>query len=190
MSLFVLEELLMEIIVRTHHVSITPKLKEYAKKKTDKLDSFFHNIQEIVIELDMIASSNEDERQIAKGIIKASGTTIRATEASKDMYASIDMLIEKLGKQLKKHKEKLKDHKHRLSTTKASEKLLAPTNGKKKIAKANHEPRYIPKPMMPEDAIILIEDQKHDFLVFRNAETEQINVIYPSKKGTYGLIET
>ena len=92
----------MLVNVRTHHLDITAALKEYAKKKLVKLDRFFENIQEITIELDISSASDENKRQIANAIVKASGVLIRAEEANKDMYASIDGIFDKLEAQLLK----------------------------------------------------------------------------------------
>jgi len=178
----------MEIIVRTHHVDVTPALKDYVQEKLQKLEHFFDNIQEIVVELDISENSAEEDRQMAKGLIKASGTIIRASESTKNMYASIDLLVDKLEVQVKKHKERVKDHKpHRDFRSIDGGR---PPKPKRKVAGNNHEPRYIPKPMMPEDAAILLETNGFDFLVFRNATSESINVIYPGKNGEFGLIET
>lgn len=181
----------MQITVRTHHVNITPALKAYAHTKLSRLEKFFENIQGILIELDFSETSNENTRQESKGTIWASQTIIRATECTKDMYASIDGLVDKLEKQLKKHKEKLKSHKverrkrnfDTLNNSTSSDHTTA-------IKAAISEPRFIPKPMTPEDAAILLEDNHYDFLVFRNSESNQINVIYPDKRGDLSLIET
>ena len=92
----------MNITVKTHHVDITDALKAYAEKKLAKVDKFFENIQDINIELNIEERSVPEKRQIAKGTLHASGITIRAEEAAIDMYASIDLLFEKVSVQLKK----------------------------------------------------------------------------------------
>ena len=179
----------MQITIRTHHVDITPSLKEYAKKKIEKLEKYFENIQEIIVELDVSATSDEDQRQVAFGIIKASQTTMRAEEATRDMYASIDLLTEKLEVQLRRHKEKLKDHKK--SGSKRSVGAVAKSrNGHKGLTFLKDDKLYIPKPMTPEEALDILLVEKNKFLVFRNAKTEQVNVIYPIRGEQYGLIET
>ncbi|MBT3260983.1 ribosome-associated translation inhibitor RaiA [bacterium] len=100
----------MQINVRAHHVEVTKPLKEYAKTKMEKLGKYFSNIQEIQIELDIESNSVEDKRQVAMGTVWVPKAILRATDASSDMYASIDLLFAKLEKQLIKHKEKLKKH--------------------------------------------------------------------------------
>jgi putative sigma-54 modulation protein len=176
----------MKINVRTHNLEITKPLKDYAKKKLVKLDKYFSDIQEIQAELDLIDSAKEEESNIISVSIKMPGNLLRATEASKDMYASIDLVFDKLAKQLTKHKTKTRDHK------KTSNKRMPDATTVKKTKKAINVEKnlFIPKPMGPEDAAILLEDKKLNFLVFRNIRTEKINVIYPTDNNEYGLIET
>ncbi len=177
----------MKITIRTHHIDITPALKEYAEKKAEKLEKYFESIQEVQIELDVVATADENERQLAIGIIKASQTLIRAEVASKDMYASIDLLEEKLETQLRKHKEKLKSH----EKSRQKRSLNAPVKvAPRKVEVSEDAKLMAAKPIDVEEAADILVMEKTRFLVFRNAQTQQINVIYPISKGHFGLIET
>ena len=139
--------------------------------------------------MDISKTSNEDDQQCASATLHVSGTVIRATEHSSSMYASVDLLMDKLEVQLKKYKEKLRDE-HKRNT---SHKHLNISN---KLTRYNNHrshkkgPRFIKKPMTPEEAALVIEEDHIPFLVFRNIENEQINVIYPQENNEYGLIET
>lgn len=183
----------MQINVRTHHVDITDALKDYSQKKMQKLEKYFDNIQEILIELDIINTSDENKRQVAMATIWASQTIIRAKVASKDMYASIDMIFEKLEKQLIKHKDKIKNRKNGSfrsihSPIQNHKGKPVPKNGS---TQQHKEDRYFnPKPMSPEEAAERLELESLPFLVFRNSITEHINVIYLLDNGDYNLIET
>ena len=177
----------MQITVRTHHVDITPSLKSYAHSKIQKLEKYFENIQAILIELDMTDAASEDDRQEAKATIWAAQTIIRATDVTRDMYASIDGLVDKLEKQLKKHNEKMKDHKQDRNKRSLT---MDQYHHRRSISHATSEPRFIPKPMTPEDAALLLSDNQYDFLVFRNSNSDQINVLYSRSEGELGLIET
>ena len=180
----------MLITIRAHHVSITAALKEHAQKKIEKLERFFTNIQEIIVELDVIDSSDENDSQIAMATVYASGTTIRAKETSKDLYASLDMLCDKIEGQLKKYKDKLKDHKGKGDKRSFQAfSILEPPKNAEKNHRHELKPRYVSKPMYPEDAAYTLDVEHLDFLVFRNAESDEINVIYPLASGEYGLIE-
>ncbi len=178
----------MRITVRTHHVAITPALKEYAEKKAEKLKRFFENIQEVLIELDISDASAERSRQVASAVLKCSGSTIRATETSESMYASIDQLLDKLGIQLRKHKEKLKDR----QKGPGKEMVMTgemPVKVPFKRAAPRTESHYDPKPIAPEDAVMFLQEKNLAFIMFRNLHTEEINVMYSSGRGLYNLIE-
>ncbi len=103
----------MQINIQAKGTELTAALREYAEKKLQKIEHFFHNIQKIDIDLEVNKIKEEAERQIAKVTVWASGKTIHATEATSDMYSSIDLIIDKLDQQIKKFKEKLIDEKRR-----------------------------------------------------------------------------
>ncbi|MFC1771279.1 ribosome hibernation-promoting factor, HPF/YfiA family [Candidatus Margulisiibacteriota bacterium] len=178
----------MNIKIRTHHKDITSTLKEYSRKKLEKLIKFSDDIQEINAELDFLAAVNENDRQQIVVTIKLKGNTIRAKESSKDMYASIDLIFEKLCIQLRKHKEKMKDHK-KSGNKKGITGKLAPKRKQPSISRISEEELYKPKPIGPEDAANIITEKSLPFLVFRNLENEKINVLYPISKNQFGLIQ-
>ncbi len=103
----------MQINISAKNIELTDALKEYATKKLSKIEHFFQNIQRIDIELDVEKIKEDDQKQIAKANITVAGQIIHASEASESMYASIDLLIDKLDHQIKKHKDKLVHEKRR-----------------------------------------------------------------------------
>ncbi|MCX5749305.1 MAG: ribosome-associated translation inhibitor RaiA [Candidatus Saganbacteria bacterium] len=105
----------MQINISSKGTELSSALKDYAEKKLTKIEHFFHNIQKIEIELDVNKIKEETERQIAKVTVWASGTKLHATESSDNMYASIDMIIDKIDQQIKKFKDKLIHEKRRES---------------------------------------------------------------------------
>jgi len=105
----------MQINITSKGTELTAALKEYAEKKLQKIEHFFHNIQKIEIELDVNKIKEEAERQIAKVTVWASGTKLHATESTDNMYASIDLIIDKIDQQIKKFKDKLIHEKRRES---------------------------------------------------------------------------
>jgi putative sigma-54 modulation protein len=178
----------MNITIKALHINITGALKEYAEKKVEKILKFFDNIQDVVIELDIRDSADEDERQFAAGILHASQTAIRAEEASRDMYASIDAVCDKLALQLKKHKEKLRDHNRKEAMKGLSDDdAVTPKSKRDLIHEADS--MYVPKPMDIDEAVDLLIEKKTPLLMFRNIRSEEINVVYVISKGKFGLIE-
>lgn len=179
----------MSISITTHHVSITDPIKEYVEKKLKKLDKFSEVIQKIEIDLDVEPNKDQFDRQIITTTIWVTGTTFRAKESHKDMYAAIDLQIEKLERQLRRFKEK-STKKNRKSSR---EEFLAEMTGAKEKEKSSkptkHKKYFIPKPMHIEDAANALESEGLSFLVFRNAEHEEINVIYVDDDGKLALID-
>lgn len=182
-----------QIIIRAHHVEITESIKEYVDKKLSKLDHFFDRIQEIQVDLDVESVANEDDRQIASATVLVPGTALIAKEASKDLYASVDGMIDKLQRQLKKYKQKLRlKNRHQAMKTKRDiqKQFIEPRLDSSTKSSSDKSPElYIPRPMHPEDAAAILEDGNQSFLVFRNASDEKINVIYVTDDGNFGLIE-
>ncbi len=175
----------MTITIKSQHVNITGALKEYAEKKVEKILKYFDNIQDVTIELDIRDTADEDSRQFVAGIVHASQTVLRAEESSRDMYASIDSVCEKLATQLKKHKEKLRDHtrkisKHEIeSTSSKSDSKSGPVS----------DDLYVEKPMDIDEAVDHLIEKKTPFFMFRNIQSEEINVVYPISGDKFGLIE-
>lgn len=178
----------MNITVRTHHVEITKALKEYAEDKLSKLQKYFDHIIHLTVELDILDNANQDDRQEVRVSIKIPNTTLRAVEHTKDMYASIDLVHDTCMVQLKRYKEKkMKNYRNKGFK---EELYIRRFNSTRSTDKPKKEDRlYVPKPMGPEDAVMVLEEDHLPFVVFRNMESDKINVVYPLDSG-YGLIET
>jgi putative sigma-54 modulation protein len=173
-------------------------LRSYAEEKTDRLGRYLFE----PIEVHWVLSV-EKIRHIADATIVANGVTIKANESTQDMYSAIDMALDKLEKQVRKHKEKIKDHKipggarfteeaqaaeaaeETEETEEAIEAPAAPSAGPRVVQREN----LFVKPMSVEEAAMQMELVKNDFLVFTDSSTSNINVIYRRKDGDLGLIE-
>ncbi|MEM5794943.1 MAG: ribosome-associated translation inhibitor RaiA [Bacillota bacterium] len=169
----------MNINVRGKNIEITPALREHVEKRLRRVTRFFEDLREVYVILKV-----EKGRHIVEVTIPLNGITLRGEESSPDMYASVDMVVDKLEKQLSKHKEKLK--KYRATTFR--DELLPAFTGKdeERLVKTKS---FTVKPMQVEEAILQMNLLGHDFYVFSNADTEQVNVIYRRKDGDYGLLE-
>jgi len=172
----------MRYIIKGRNVEVTEGLKSAVTDKIGKLDKYFTEETEAYVTL-----SVEKERQKVEVTIPMKGNTLRAEETNSDMYVSIDLVQETLERQLKRYKNKIVDRKH-------SSKVFAPDfidkdyeeNDTIKIEKSK---RFAVKPMDPEEACLQMELLGHSFYVFRNSETDEINVVYKRKGNTYGIIE-
>jgi len=133
--------------------------------------------------------SVEKERQKIEVTIPTKGHTIRAEEVSNDMYVSIDLVEETLERQLIKYRTKIISKKMNAAASFKAEYLEEKYDDEEEEIKIVRSKRYDLKPMYPEDACIQMELLGHDFFVFVNAETDEVNVVYKRKSNTYGIIE-
>jgi len=172
----------MQVNVRGKNISVTGALKEYAEKKVRKLERYFNNYGEAQVVLSVQKESHKVEVTIP-----INGIILRGEETTGDMYASVDLVVEKLEKQVEKYKGRLLKREREAgqmfnhNITRTSEEDDRP-----KIVRTK---RFAVKPMPTDEAIMQMNLLNHSFFVFRNAETEEVNVLYRRKDGNYGLIE-
>ena len=172
----------MKFIIIGKNIDVTTGLREAVESKLGKLERYFTPDTEIHVTL-----SVQKERQKIEVTIPVKGTIIRSEQVSDDMYVSIDLVEEIIERQMKKYKNKLIDKKQ--SAQAFSDLFLneeVPADEEIQIVKAK---RFAMKPMDPEEACVQMELLGHNFYVFLNADTEQVNVVYKRKGNTYGLIE-
>ncbi|MHB9026301.1 MAG: ribosome hibernation-promoting factor, HPF/YfiA family [Armatimonadota bacterium] len=178
----------MQIIFSGKHVEVTPALREYAESKLAKLTRFFDHLQDIHVTESILRNQH-----IVEVTLHADGRVIRAEERSPDMYTSIDLVLDKLERQLVRYKGRF------ITRTRESLEGVKPTELTAPRTEPEEEPveqpaivrtkRFAVKPMDPEDAAVEMELVGHDFFVFRNARSDQVNVLYRRRDGDYGLIE-
>ena len=172
----------MKIIISGKNIEITEGLKTAVQDKIGKLDKYFSEdtVAKVIL-------SVEKERQKIEVTIPMKGSISRSEQVSNDMYVSIDLVKEILERQLKKYKKKLTDKKQ--NALSFSQAFLEKDEEEDEEIKIVRTKRFDIKPMYPEDACIQMELLGHDFFVFCNAETDQVNVVYKRKGNSYGLIE-
>ena len=172
----------MNVTISGKNIEVTQGLKTAVLEKLGKLERYFTPETTIQVTL-----SVEKERQKIEVTIPVKGSIIRSEQVSNDMYVSIDLVEEVIERQLRKYKKKIID-KHQ-----------APENFQKEYLENDYleneeieiirTKKFDMMPMYPEDACLQMELLGHNFFVFCNAETEQINVVYKRKGNTYGLLE-
>jgi len=168
----------MQIMVTFRRVEPTEGLRQYAEEKMRRLHKFLRR----PIDAHMILSVLK-HRHIAEVQVSGNHLNITAAEETDDLYSAIDLAMSKLERQIKKRLAKAKDHKG-ANTTATS---VAPTNGPGESLVRTE--RVALKPMSVDEAIMHLRMRKNDFLLFKNAATETLSVIYRRKDGSYGLIE-
>lgn len=172
----------MNIIISGKNIDVTDGLRTAVEEKIGKLEKYFTPNTQVNVTL-----SVEKERQKIEVTIPVKGNIIRSEQVSNDMYVSIDLVEEIIERQLKKYKTKLIEKQQAESTFQKA--FIENDYPEEEEIKIERSKRFDIKPMYPEDACIQMELLGHDFFVFCNAETDQVNVVYKRKGNTYGLIE-
>lgn len=173
----------MRIKITGRNIELTEGLKAAVEDKLNKLEKYFTPDTEVNVTL-----SVEKERQKVEVTIPMKGSYIRSEQVSSDMYVSIDLVEEVIERQLKKYRTKLVTKQQNASAVFKQDFLDEKSEDDEEI-KIIRTKKFDMKPMYPEDACVEMELLGHDFYVFINAETEDVNVVYKRKGNTYGLIE-
>ena len=172
----------MKFIIVGRNIEVTPGLRAAVEEKIGKLDKYFNPDTEVHVTL-----SVEKDRQKIEVTIPVKGSIIRSEQVSNDMYVSIDLVEEIIERQLKKYKNKIVDKQQAVASfSKAYVENDYTDDEEIQIVRTK---KFDIKPMYPEDACIQMELLGHSFFVFCNAETDQVNVVYKRKGGTYGIME-
>ena len=173
----------MKFTISGKNIDVTEGLKAAVRDKLGKLERYFTPDTEVIVTM-----SVEKERQKIEVTIPIKGHVIRSEQSSNDMYVSIDLVEEVIERQLRKYRTKLASKKMNVAEN-FSEAFIDSDADEDEEIKIVRTKRFGMKPMYPEDACVQMELTGHDFFVFRNAENEEVNVVYKRKGNTYGLIE-
>jgi len=175
--------------IRGQHVEVTSALRDYAEKKLSRLEKYFD--PSITSEVNVTLSVTKGQHTV-EVTIPISGMFLRAEERNADMYASLDLVVDKLERQIRKHKTKLN---RKIRQAGGNKEILQPQATTVSVLDEEEEfelvrtKRFTFKPMDVEEAILQMNMLGHTFFVFSNADTKSINVVYKRSDGKYGLIE-
>ena len=187
----------MKLVIQGKNIEITDAIREYVHQKIEKAVNHFQNLTtEVDVHLSVARNPRINSKQIAEVTIYVSGAVIRAQEGSEDLYASIDLVSDKIQRQLRKYKEKLqhkKTHDQPKTGIIVQEMPVAPDLIGDRTAELPNEvvrmKYFAMPPMTIEEALEQLQLVDHDFYMFRNAKTGEINVIYERNHGGYGVIQ-
>ena len=191
----------MRINVTFRHMEATDALREHAEKRLRRLAKYVHRPVDAHVILSVVK-----RRQIAEIVLNADRATMTAKEETGDLYSAIDLAGDTREQRARKHTEKLKSHKLPTRSRRLPEispALPEPPNipglrmdvirsdsfGRRKGPEVIHTKRLPVKPMSVEEAVMQMDLMSNEFLVFRNAATDTVSVVYRRKDGHYGLIE-
>jgi putative sigma-54 modulation protein len=172
----------MRYIISGKNIDVTEGLKTAVYDKIGKLERYFTPDTEVHVTM-----SVEKDRQKIEVTIPMKGSMVRAEQTSNDMYVSIDLVEEVIERQLRKYKNKLIEQKQ--AAANLNQEFMEDAYDEDDNIKIFRTKRFAIKPMDPEEACVQMELLGHNFFVYRNAETDEVNVVYKRKGNTYGLIE-
>ncbi|ERI89448.1 ribosomal subunit interface protein [Clostridiales bacterium oral taxon 876 str. F0540] len=174
----------MKVNILGKNIEVTEGLRNAIEKKLSRLDKFFEDDQEAFVTV-----SVQKARQIIEVTIRFNGVLLRSEEANTDMYAAIDIVSDKLERQMVKHKSRLERKYHVNSPLKYQEVAAFQSNDEEKEPSIVRTKRFAIKPMSAEEAVLQMDLLGHDFFVYSNDKSGDVNVVYKRKDGNYGLIE-
>jgi len=179
----------MEILIQAKKNAADPRIKAYAQAKLEKLARHFEHVLEARMELSTERNKSLEDVKVAQLTVHVTGRTgniLKAVQSAEHMNEAVDLVIDKMDRQIRQHKEKLKDHRH---PKVAAGPALAPMteavrpNGVAKIK------RFKLKPISEEQAREQMDALGHAFFLFLNEDTQELNLLYRRNNGTLGLVE-
>ncbi len=173
----------MEIVYKVKGFKLTSEVKGYTQKKLNRLEKYFKEIERAEVKFQVESNPRIKDKTTVEAILIVKGSLIKAKASSSAVFAAIDLLYEKLEKQLTKHRTKVYSSLSRTNSKLLESKSKAPSPAIKK------RKQFIIKLMGEEEAIRKLENLNHDFFIFAKDETSNICVLYRRKDGAYGLIE-
>ncbi|AQP53299.1 ribosomal subunit interface protein [Vagococcus penaei] len=177
--------------VRGENIEVTQAIREYVEKKIGKIEKYFTNVPDATAHVNLKVYSDKTAK--VEVTIPLPYIVLRAEETSPDLYASIDLVVDKLERQIRKYKTKINRKSRQKSET------IAPTTVfSTEVETTTEEPdleivrtkRLSLKPMDSEEAVLQMNMLGHNFFIFEDAETNGTSIVYRRKDGKYGLIET
>ncbi|MDY6029616.1 MAG: ribosome-associated translation inhibitor RaiA [Acidaminococcaceae bacterium] len=172
----------MSVNVKGRNINVTPALKEYVEKKLTKVTRQFKTVGEITAVMRV-----EKGDHTVEITVPASGILLRAQETTKDMYSSIDLVIEKIERQIHKYKTRLMRRKY-TNFVENSESDSGEHPSSEQEFEIVKNKSFVMRPMSVEEAILQMNLLNHDFFVFYDVDLESTNVVYRRKDGKYGLL--
>ncbi len=174
----------MKFVIVGKNIDVTEGLRSAVEDKIGKLERYFNSETEVHVTL-----SVEKERQKIEVTIPVKGSIIRSEQVSNDMYVSVDLAAEVIERQLKKYKNKFRADQQAGAASLRTDFIEKDIEVEDEEVRIVRTKKFDIKPMYAEDACVQMELLGHDFFVFCNAETDEVNVVYKRKGNTYGLIE-
>jgi putative sigma-54 modulation protein len=178
----------MQFQVKGRNLEVSDAIRAYAEQKLGKLD---RQLNDPRVELELAVERNPSiaENHVAEATIWTKGPVLRAREASPDIRASIDQLVDKLERQVTRYRKQARSQRRRAARSNGPPVEAVPVVSDEAEPLIVKTKQFPVKPMSAEEAVLQLELVGHDFFVFRDADSGEFNVVYRRRDGNYGLIE-
>lgn len=188
----------MKLVIQGKNMDITDAIRSHVKQKVEKAVSHFQSlINEVDVHLSVAKNPRITTNQSAEVTLYLNGAVVRAEESSDNLYASIDLVADKITRKLRKYKEKRQSKSH--PSVKPNDVLISEPSADVSEVLSHRTPKlpdevvrtkyFAMPPMTVQNALEQLELVDHDFYMFLNSETGEINVIYERNHGGYGLLQ-
>ena len=180
----------MNIIISGKQMELTDGIKGAIEEKLGRLDFYLHPETEVKVTV----SAKKSRQKIEVTIVPISGPIVRAEDSEENLYAAIDVVYDKLNKQLRRYKNRLKDR-HQSNESIRFDNVDMSVYEEDFTEEDNIEiviernKKFDMKPMSAEEAVLQMELIEHDFYMFRNIDTDEVSIVYKRNNGGYGMIE-
>lgn len=178
--------------IRGENIEVTPAIRNYVEEKVGKINKYFNEEPDATAHVNLKTYSDHTAK--VEVTVPLPHIVLRAEETSPDMYGSVDLVVDKLERQIRKYKTKV-NRKFRRQEIEAPQPIDPDLWGEddeeeEKESKIVRTKRFNLKPMNPEEAVLQMDMLGHDFFVYRDGVTDSIDIVYRRRDGNYGLIQT
>ena len=180
----------MQIQITARQFGVTDDIRAYVEKRGKKIESIFNRIVELQVVIDF-----EKPRYLAEMMLATRKATFHAQAENHEVFICLDAVMDKIERQIRRHKERLKDWRHRpprdaaAQVTDTQDATAEEPSEEGPVSLIRVPERFASKPMTPEDAAMQLHTNGDSLLLFLNAQTNQINVVYEDEQGEYGWVE-
>jgi putative sigma-54 modulation protein len=179
-----------DIEIHGRNVDVTPRLQSYVERKVERLDRYLPNIVDVRVDLTEQKSNRMGDRQVAQITVRhRRGVILRAEERTNDLFAAVDAVVDKMYRQIERYKGKQRRRGDYQENFADYETAIELNESELAMGSVIRRKKFSIVPMHEEEAIEQMELLGHDFFVFVNAETANVNVVYRRRGGDYGLLE-
>lgn len=180
----------MDVVIHSRNMDVSPRIQSYIEKKIERLDRYMPNISEVRVDVGEERSNRMGNRMVAQITLRhIRGTILRAEERSNDIFAAVDVVIDKMYRQIERYKGKRRRRGDMQENFTDYETAVELTEEELEPHTVIRRKQFSVEPVNEEEAIEQMELLGHDFFVFVNADTSSVNVVYRRKDGNFGLLE-